>query len=560
MNMFARLLILAALALVGLSPLTAMGQPEKSYTLTVLSTNDTHGHPMEFAWSDTVDGVAYNSPAAGGIPARKTYIDSVKAAQPNTLVLDAGDLTTGLVMSNLFKAQPDVLGMNLAGYQALTAGNHEFDNDRAALAARQADAKFPFLAANVYDKATGKRQFQPYLIVPFKDFKVAVIGLATPETPIVTLPENVAGLEFRDGADEVNALAREVRKQADFVIVLSHLGLADDRALAERVLGVDLIIGGHSHTYMAKAEVVNDVPIFQAYQWGLFVGRTDIVVEKNRLVSVNSVPVPINLAINYKDGDPVKGVVREVAGKKYDYVGGYLAPDAAVTSLLQPFADKVAKDLDTVIGTATAAFPDTIKGLSRYPRRDDSALSNMINDGLREETSRIVNQKVDVFMQSGGSIRATIPAGPISKKTIYTVLPFDNTIQTVSMTGAQLLDVLTNRALPVAIANYTTGWDGPSGAYLQVSGMTFTLDLTAKTIADVTVGGAPLDLAKVYLVASQNFMMTGGDGYAMLAALPGKYETSAFLRDAMISWMVRKGTLDPATYEDNRINMVNTGR
>jgi 5'-nucleotidase/UDP-sugar diphosphatase len=290
------------------------------------------------------------------------------------------------------------------------------------------------------------------------------------------------------------------------------------------------------------------------------VGRTDVVVEKGKVTSVKSTPVPINLAIPYKDGDPVKGVVKDVGGKKYDYVGGYYAPDPAVTAIVQPFADKVAKDLDTVIGTTTAAFPDTIKGLSRYPRRDDSALSNMINDGLREETSRIVNKKVDVFMQSGGSIRATIPAGTITKKTIYTVLPFDNTIQTVSMTGAQLLDVLTNRALPVAIANYTTGWDGPSGAYLQVSGMTFSMDLAAKTVTDVMVGGAALDPAKVYLVASQNFMMTGGDGYAMLATLPGKYETSAFLRDAMISWIVRKATLDPAVYEDNRINMLNTGK
>ena len=87
MKLFRRLLLLASLVLLGLAPLTAMGQPEKSFTLTVLSTNDTHGHPLEFAWADTVGGVAYNAPAAGGIPARKTYIDSVKASAANTLVL-----------------------------------------------------------------------------------------------------------------------------------------------------------------------------------------------------------------------------------------------------------------------------------------------------------------------------------------------------------------------------------------------------------------------------------------------------------------------------------------
>jgi 5'-nucleotidase/UDP-sugar diphosphatase len=559
MNAWKRCAVLLLLALTGLASLSAMGGAE-TFTLTVLATNDTHGHPLAFSWSDSVGGTAWNSPTAGGLPARKTYIDAVKVQEPNTLVLDAGDMTTGLVVSNLFQAKPDVVGMNLAGYQAMSLGNHEFDNSQATLAARKAEATFPFLSANVYVKATGKRAFQPYALIKLSTVTVGVIGVTTEETPIVTLPANVESLDFREPAAEIQSLVKEVRAKSDFVIVLSHLGLEEDRAVAQRLSGVDLIIGGHSHTYMSKEEVVNGIPIFQAYQWGLFVGRTDVVVKSRKVVSVTSKPVPINLSVPYKDGDTAKGTVKEIAGKKYDFVGGYLEADAAVQAALQPFADQVSKDLDTVIGNATGAFPDTVNGLGRYPRRDDSALSNLITDAMREQTSLILGKPVDVFLQNGGGIRATLPAGPVTKRAVFTVLPFDNTIETASITGAKLLEVLEKRALPVAIENYTTGYDGPNGAFLQVSGLTYTLDLTAKTVSDVKVNGQPLDLGKTYLMATQNFMMTGGDGYSMLKGLPGMFETSAFQRDAVMAWIARKGTLNPADYEDNRINLVNTGK
>ncbi len=559
MKLWKRCIALGLFVLGASVSLSALGQAE-NYTLTILDTNDTHGHPLAFSWADTVGGVAWNSPVAGGLPARKTYIDSVKASEPNTLVLDAGDITTGLVLSNLFQAKPDVLGMNLAGYQAMTLGNHEFDNNQKVLGDRKSEANFPFLSANVYVKATGQRAFQPYAIIKLPGVTVGVIGVTTTETPIVTLPANVESLEFRDPVAEIQSLVKEVRSKADFVVVLGHLGLAEDRVDAAKLSGVDLIIGGHSHTYMDQAEVVNGIPIFQAYQWGLFVGRTDIVVKNRKVVSVTSRPVPINLSVPYKDGDTPKGTVKDIGGKKYDFVGGYLEPDAVVQGALQPYADKVAQDLDTVIATATGDFPEAIGGLSRYPRRDDSALSNLVADAMREQTSVIVGRTVDVFLQNGGGIRATLPAGPVTKKAVFAVLPFDNTIETVSLSGATLLSVLEKRALPVAVENYTTGWDGPNGAFLQVSGLTYTLDLKAKTVSDVKVGGQPLDLSKSYLIATQNFMMTGGDGYTMLKGLPGVFETSAFQRDAVMAWIAKKGTLDPKAFEDNRINLVNTGR
>lgn len=561
MNLWKNVVLILVLALAGL-PLSALGAAEKDFSLTVLSTNDTHGQPLPYAFSGTVEagGTAYNSPVAGGLAARKTLVDKVKASNPNTLVLDAGDVNTGNIISNLSQAQPDILGMNLVGYQAMALGNHEFDVSQQSLQDRRLDAKFPFLSANIYVKATGKRLVDAYTLVQLKDLTVAVIGVTTTDTPTAVMPANVADLEFREPAAEINAVVAEIGDKADFVVVLSHLGLDQDRLLATQVSGVGLIIGGHTHTYMKEAEVVSGVPIFQAFTGGLFVGRVDVTVTKGKTTAVTSSPVPVNLSVEYKEGAAVLGEVKEIKGKKYDFVAGYLEPDAEVAALLQPFADKVTKDMETVIASATGEFPHAVNGLTAYVRRDDTALANMLVDAMREATSEKIGKTVDVFLQNGGGIRAPLAAGPVTKKSIYTVLPFDNTIMTANFTGAQLLEVLEKKALVTAVLNYGDKYNGPDGSFLQVSGMTYTLDLAAKTVSDVKVAGQPLDPDKTYLIATQNFMMSGGDGYTALKAASNQYSTSVFQRDMVIDWVAKKGTLDPALYEDNRINLVNTGK
>lgn len=561
MKLWKNVLLILVLALAGL-PLSALGAAEKDFSLTVLSTNDTHGQPLPYAYSGVVEigGTVYNSPVAGGLAARKTLVDREKASNPNTLVIDAGDVNTGNIVSNLSQAKPDILGMNLVGYQAMALGNHEFDVSQQSLQDRRADAKFPFLSANIYSKVTGKRLVDAYTLVKLKDVTVAVIGVTTTETPTAVMPANVADLEFREPAAEINAVVKEIGKKADFVVVLSHLGIDQDRLLAAQVQGVGLIIGGHTHTYMKEAEIVNGVPIFQAFTGGLFVGRVDLTVTKGKMTAVKAAPLPVNLSVDYKEGAAVQGEVKEIKGKKYDFPGGYLEPDAEVAALLQPFADKVTKDMETVIATAAGEFSHTVNGLTAYVRRDDTALANMLVDAMREATSEKVGKAVDVFLQNGGGIRAPLAAGPVTKKNIYTVLPFDNTIMTANLTGAQLVEVLEKKALVTAVLNYGDKYNGPDGSFLQVSGMTYTLDLAAKTVSDVKIGGQPLDPAKTYLIATQNFMMSGGDGYTMLKAASNQYSTSVFQRDMVIDWVAKKGTLDPALYEDNRINLVNTGK
>lgn len=537
------------------------GGGAENYDLTVLSTNDTHGHPLDYAWAAKFpDGVTYANPDIGGLPARMTYVEQVRKEVPNVLVLDAGDVTTGLVVSNYFLTKPDIAGMNAIGYHAMALGNHEFDNKLSILQERKAEAKFPFISANVVDKVSGKPYTQPYVIIKLKDVRVGVIGVTTPETVTATLPANVEALSFTDPVAAVKKYVAEIKDKADFIVVLSHLGLNEDRELAKGINGVGLILGGHSHNYMAKEEVVNNIPIFQAYQWGAYVGRVDIQVRDKKVSSVMAKPVPINFSVELKEGTAAKGVVREIKGKKYDYLYGYLEPNAELAATLKPYADEVKKNLETVVAKASGPFPDTVNGLARYPRRDDSALSNMLVDAMRAATEQQIGKKVDIFFQNGGGIRAAIPAGDVSKNTIYAVLPFDNTIQTAVLTGAQVLEILEKTALPVAVGNYTTGFDSPNGAFLQVSGMRYTIDIAAKQISDVTVGGKPLDLTASYLIGTQNFMMTGGDGYTTLKDIKNPFETSMFQRDAVLAWIESNKVLDPAVYEDNRINVINTGK
>jgi len=533
-----------------------------TYKITILSTNDTHGQPLPFAFSGAVapGGIAWNSPVAGGLAARKTFVDKVKAENPDTVVLDGGDVNTGNIVSNLNHAKADFLAMSLVGYDAMVLGNHEFDVSQEAMQERRADATFPLLSANIYVKATGQRLVDPYAIIDLPGgAKVGVIGVTPLDTPTLVMPDNVADLEFRDPVEELKTLVPEVEAKADLVVVLSHLGLAVDEDLALEVPGIDVIIGGHSHTYMPSEEYVAGVPIFQAYTGGAFVGRMDLTVTDGAVVASKAEPVPINLAVLLKEGEAPKGVMKEIGGKKYDFIPTYLEPNPEVEAVLKPFADQVAAEMGVVIAQAAGEFPHTINGLNNYPRRDDMALANMLCDAMREATSLKIGREVDVFLQNGGGIRAPIAAGPVTKKTIYTVLPFDNTIMTAEITGAQIMAMLEKKVLPVAVLNYGDKYSGPDGSFLQVSGMTYTLDLAAKTVSDVMVGGQPLDPAKTYLIGTQNFMMAGGDGYTMLKDAANPYSTSVYQRDMVIDWLVAKGDIDPAAYNDNRINLLNTG-
>ena len=242
----------------------------KIYSLTILHTNDHHGHFAKFD--------PYPVKEVGGLAAQSTLINIIRAEMENTgghiLVLSAGDINTGVPESDMLDAEPDIKMMNLIGYDAMTLGNHEFDNSLDVLMKQRKWAEFPFLSANIIKKSDGKPLVDPYTIKELGGLKVAIYGLTTEETPVLVMPENVEGLEFKNIIESSKSLIPKLRQEADVVIALTHLGFFDesgggyhsggDFKLAEDVDGIDVIIGGHSHTVVEEAKIINETIIVQA--------------------------------------------------------------------------------------------------------------------------------------------------------------------------------------------------------------------------------------------------------------------------------------------------------
>ena len=306
--------------LTGCAGMTDTAQPswqaDQTYKFTILHTNDHHGR----FW--------HNNYGEYGMAARKTLLDQLRAdvaAQGGTsLLLSGGDINTGVPESDLQDAEPDFKGMNLLGYDAMALGNHEFDNPLEVLRKQEAWAEFPMLSANIYDKTTGKRLFQPYQIFEQQGLKIAVIGLTTEDTAKIGNPEYIGGVEFRDPKVEAKALIAELEQteKPDVIIAATHMGhYADgqrgvnapgDVALARFMEPgkLDMIVGGHSQEPVCmegpnlynknfkpgdacQPDQQNGTWIVQAHEWGKYVGRADFEFKNGelRMISYDLIPV-----------------------------------------------------------------------------------------------------------------------------------------------------------------------------------------------------------------------------------------------------------------------------
>lgn len=274
----------------------SVSQSSGPFQLVVLHTNDHHGHPLAFEYSPGKN--------VAGLPARATYVNEIKAQYDNVLVLDAGDINTGEPESFFFNAETDIVGYNYIGYDAMALGNHEFDNPLTVLQKQMKDATFPFLCANIKNK-DGSYLAKPYIIKEINGVKVAIFGLTTSETKIVGNPKIVGDLIIEDEVEVAKKLVPELRKKADIVICLGHLGIYDtygSQILAQKVSGIDLIIDGHSHTYLEKPIVVNNTPIVSAYQWGIYMGKAILTIDKKKIVNFEWSADPINVQKKNADG------------------------------------------------------------------------------------------------------------------------------------------------------------------------------------------------------------------------------------------------------------------
>lgn len=268
-------LILTALFLC--SFITLFGQKK----LVILHTNDTHSRIEPLPASDK------RNAHMAGVVNRKAVIDSIKRVEDNVLLLDAGDFVQGTPYFNLFGGEVEVNALNQLGYEVGTIGNHEFDNGMEALATWVKSFKYPIVNCNYDFTGTAvEGLIKPYVILNKKGIRVGVIGVGVDPEGLIQ-KDKYEGMKFNPIIENVNRYAAEIRKQCDVVICLSHCGIVTDRKIAEQSKNIDLVIGGHSHTFMDQPEMIRntidkDVLVYQVGKNAAFIGKIELELSKTK--------------------------------------------------------------------------------------------------------------------------------------------------------------------------------------------------------------------------------------------------------------------------------------
>ncbi|HCM1975177.1 TPA: bifunctional UDP-sugar hydrolase/5'-nucleotidase [Salmonella enterica subsp. houtenae serovar 47:z36:-] len=532
------LALLAAFALAS-QPAQAY-EKDKTYKITILHTNDHHGHFWRSEYGEY------------GLAAQKTLVDSIRKAVAqeggSVLLLSGGDINTGVPESDLQDAEPDFRGMNLIGYDAMAVGNHEFDNPLTVLRQQEKWATFPFLSANIYQKSTGERLFKPWAIFTRQDIKIAVIGLTTDDTAKIGNPEYFTDIEFRKPAEEAKVVIQELNmnEKPDVIIATTHMGHYDNGDHGSNAPGdvemarslpagsLAMIVGGHSQDPVCMAsenkKQVNYVPgtpcapdkqngiwIVQAHEWGKYVGRADFEFRNGEMKMVNYQLIPVNLK---------KKVTWDNGKSERVLYTPEIAENPQMLSLLTPFQNKGKAQLEVKIGS--------VNGLLEGDRSKVRFVQT--NMGRVILAAQIARTGADFGVMSGGGIRDSIEAGDITYKSVLKVQPFGNIVVYADMSGKEVVDYLT------AVAQMKPD----SGAYPQFANVSF----VAKEgkLTDLKIKGEPVDPAKTYRMATLSFNATGGDGYPRIDNKPGYVNTGFIDAEVLKEFIQQNSPLDAAAF------------
>ncbi|APS36424.1 MULTISPECIES: bifunctional UDP-sugar hydrolase/5'-nucleotidase UshA [Serratia] len=530
-----------AVSLTLLSGAASAWEKDKTYAITILHTNDHHGH----FWQ--------NDHGEYGLGAQKTLVDGIRqevAAQGGSLLLlSGGDINTGVPESDLQDAEPDFRGMNLVGYDAMAIGNHEFDNPLSVLRQQEKWATFPLLSANIYQKSTGQRLFKPYALFDKQGIKIAVIGLTTDDTAKMGNPEYFTDIEFRVPAPEAKRVVEQLRKdeKPDVIIAATHMGHYDNGEHGSNAPGdvemarslpagyLDMIVGGHSQDPVCMAgdnrKQVDYVPgtpcspdrqngtwIVQAHEWGKYVGRADFEFRNGELKLVHYQLIPVNLKKKVEKAD---GTSERV------YYTQQIAEDPTMMKLLTPFQEKGKEQLSVKIGSVNGK----LEGDRSKVRFVQTNLARVMLAAQRERAD------ADFAVMSGGGVRDSIESGDITYKNVLKVQPFGNTLVHVDMKGREVEQYL------AVVANMKPD----SGAYAQFANVSLVAD--GKGVSEVKINGQPLQADKTYRMATLNFNALGGDGYPKLDGLPSYVNTGFIDAEVLKQYIEKHSPLDAAAYE-----------
>lgn len=457
------------------------------FDLFIVHTNDVHGRIEP-------------SKSSIGYSKLSTLLNTARRITDNILLLDAGDTLHGTTLANLSKGEVPAVLLDMLQYDAISPGNHDYNFGTERLVEIDNTARvfsdLKVLSANTLDK-NGYLVFQPYQIYDFNGFKVSVIGLTTPDTKTKSHPKNTENVTFDSDVVIKNAqLAVDMLHEiSDYVIVLGHIGTVDDGAysitspmIAKNVKGIDLFVDGHSHTVLPEGLKVDDTLIVQAGEYLKYVGVVQVRVENNKvkfvypfLISASDVNDPANSALAQS-------------------VGVIAVPeDARVKAYVDSEKAKMDKHLNKVV----ARIPMNLEGARENVRTRSTNLGRLLARAMSSESG------ADFSITNGGGIRASISRGDVTVKDINTVLPFNNLLTVVELTGDEVYQVMEQGYSKLPETN---------GGFTQTD-LSVRYDKNAPVgsrIKSLLLNGKELDRNKVYKVASNDFLTAGGDGYDLL--------------------------------------------
>jgi len=490
----ARAAVRAAFAAVA-SPAVVV-RTRDSTLLRVLTITDFHGQlePRVWDWS--------GGRQVGGVGALKPWLDSLaRVCGCTSIRLDGGDEMQGTALSNVTFGRTTVAALNVLGIDAAAIGNHEFDWSIDTLRQRMREAKYPFVSANITTRDGSARPdwVTPWTLITKYGTRIAVIGLTTTETPTATAPRNVQGLAFGDGAAAIKRYLPEARAQADFVIVVAHVGATCDSGMGGACHGevldvarqldsgsVDLIVAGHSHQRVNT--VVNGIPIVEAQSSARSIGVVDFVRTGGRR------EVRIDLVTPYAD---------------------QVRPDVALTEALGRQQQAVRNITERTVGRLK--FPMKREG-------QEYGLGRLIADAQRSAG------RADAAIMNNGGIRADLPSGPVTWGMVYQVQPFQNRLQRVTVKGSVLQEALEqcvsgnpDRVPDCHIAGVEVWYDGRKPAGKRIERVRFD-------------NRQNLEKDRTYTLVVSDFMATGGSGFRMLVSAP-REDLDVIDVDALIRYL-----------------------
>jgi 2',3'-cyclic-nucleotide 2'-phosphodiesterase (5'-nucleotidase family) len=524
--------------LLGNFSLNAEEYPNDEYLkIVTIFTNDIHGgidrSEASFINPD------FPPVLGGGSVAGRYILEKRREAEQNGwgfLLIDAGDFYQGTPLGTLSEGEAVIEYMNTIGYDVLSIGNHDFDNGWKNLKKLSEQAHFPFLASNLYRKSTGELVdfAKPYIIKEFQGVKIGIIGTTLSSTPNMSYPEHVEDLDFRSEVSGINHYLPEVKAQgANTIILLTHAWLAYDpeegykemlanlkngelpesyntsaQAIAHSVPGIDIMFSGHLHRgfYKPWEDPLNHTLIFQNYANGSNLGH-------------------VNFYIHRKTGT--------LAGYDYETDDGMIftlfeddfLPDTSIAHLIDFWVKKSEAGFDEVIGITTGQIARSGSG--------ESAMGNLMADAMLAST------KADIAFSNHGGVRADLPAGQITPRHVFAVMPFGNRVVVMKVTGGFLKDLVedrvsgTSRGMVVGGAEIVIDRNQPNGS----------------RVVKFNIGGQPVDVNREYSLAVSDYLAEGNSGYErLLTVTPDHINYSGILlRQSMIDYIKAHSPIIPKT-------------